>query len=268
VVKLKVELFKDFLKGGKYDPMKKKSLSLLITSILILNLFIVGNALAGQTIEKSSTPQKTEKPIKYLDNQGKIPSKWNLQKPEPKPHPDTPPPVEGNKDYKAPDNTNNIVTMSGSGDGINNISFSQFESGDIIVVLGTATGHAGEFDFSRYYYNLTDYCIWSANVEPVNGVQLEQPAKYRNYDEAYGLWVPSVSYSNRVGASNYCAAQNGEPYQLNAYKYDTTMWYCSKLAWGSYYVTVGVDLDADGGYYVWPVDLINDSQTSLFEYST
>jgi hypothetical protein len=28
-----------------------------------------------------------------------------------------------------------------------------------------------------------------------------------------------------------------------------------------------VDLDADGGYWVWPVDLVNDSQTSVFAMS-
>lgn len=248
--------------------LKNKSLSFLIIFTLILNLFVVGNVFAGQTPEKSSSSQKTEKPIKSLDKQGKIPSKWNLQKPEPKPHPDTPPPIEGNKDYKEPVNTNNVGIMSGNGDGVNNISFSQFDSGDIIVVTGTNFGHVGEFDLSRSRGNSTDYCFWAANTTPVNGVQLEQPSKYWKYDEAYGLWVPSVSYSNRIGASTYCEAQNGEPYQLNAYKYDTSMWYCSKLAWASYYVTVGVDLDADGGYYVWPIDLVNDNQTSIFEHST
>ena len=28
----------------------------------------------------------------------------------------------------------------------------------------------------------------------------------------------------------------------------------------------GVDLDADGGFWVWPVDLVNSSRTSLFGY--
>lgn len=149
-------------------------------------------------------------------------------------------------------------------------SFHHFRShfsGDIIVVTGSLTGHAGEFDWSRYY-DLDSYCIWSANTQPVNGVQLEQPVKYRNYDEAWGLWVPGASYNQRLKARDYCAAQDGEPYDILSSKSNQDSWYCSKLVWASYYYTsAGIDLDGDGGAWVKPEDLIIDTDTAMFEYS-
>lgn len=241
--------------------MKKISISFIIVLSFIFSLFIVGSAFADQPKEKT-----LRQPVKSLDKNGNIPDKWNLPKPKPKPHPDVPPPVPGNKDLKGI-NDPNIGILGGNGDGVNDISFDSFDSGDIIVGLGTPTGHSGEFDADRYLDRLDDYCIWSANVEPVDGVQLERPRKYReSYDEAYGLWVPSVPYQGRVVARDYCEDQLGEPYELNGYKNTTDEWYCSKLCWASYKWTAGVDLDADGGLYVWPVDLVNDSETSQLAY--
>ncbi len=185
-------------------------------------------------------------PVKRADANGAVPPKWDQPKPDIKAHADEQP-----------------ITAGGNGDGHNNIQFGAFEDGDIIVVLGTATGHAGEWDD---YYHITDssYCVWSANTLPGNDVLREAAVKYRTYDEAYGLWVPSVTLTNRVRARNYCRAQNNEPYNISSSKSDQTQWYCSKLVWGSYRYTVSLDLDADGGYWVWPVDLINDPATSVF----
>lgn len=245
--------------------MKRKPIFFIAVFSLIINLFIVGIALAAQPAD-TPDPQKADKPVKSLDKKGKIPAKWNLKKPVPKQHPDEPPPVEG---YMNTNNLNatDLGKSGGSGGGTNNISFNEFESGDLIVVLGTTTGHTGEFDLSRYRNNLDDYCIWSANTTPENGVQLEQPIKYRNYPEAYGLWVPGVSYTKRIEAKDFCENQKGEPYTVFTSKTSTSSWYCSKLDWASYYHTSGLDLDADGGYWVWPVDLVNDNDTSVFAYS-
>lgn len=219
----------------------KKIVSLLLT---ILMVFSVNVAFAAE-----GTPTNIEnESIKKMSMDGSIPAKWNLQKPKVETHEDSPP-----------------VTAGGDGDGSNDISFNNFDSGDIIVVTGTLTGHAGEFDF-RYYDNLYSFCIWSANIEPVNGVQLEQPTKYRNYDEAYGLWVPSAPYSLRLDARDYCVNQIGEPYDLTTLKTSEDRWYCSKLAWASYWHVTGLDLDGDLGLYVWPIDLVNDADTSLFAY--
>jgi len=199
-----------------------------------------------------------------------VPPEYNLPKPEElfAPHPDIP-----------PISTDDSASALAVGDGTNNISFASFTSGDIICVnatsfSATSPGHTGEWD--GYYYsssNLDKPCIWSAQ-KTLNKVLLEPPSKYHNYDVAYGLWVPSLSYYVRSNARNYCRNQSGEPYYIYSSKTDQTRWYCSKLAWASFYYNVNgthesadPDLDADGGYWVWPVDLINDSQVSIFAYS-
>lgn len=188
-------------------------------------------------------------PIKHRGRDGSVPQKWDLPKPAAERHPDDAP-----------------LTAGGDGSGDNRMNFAYYESGDMIIALGTLTGHAGEWD-SAYYSSIYSRCVWSANTTPVNGVQLETPIKYRGYDYAYGIWVPSLSYTKRAAARNYCRYQKGEPYVISSSKSDQSRWYCSKLLWSSYRYTSYVDLDADGGYWVWPVDLLNDSQTSVFEYA-
>lgn len=186
-------------------------------------------------------------PIKVPKADGTAPARWSLPKPATAPHADIAP-----------------ATAGGEGDGYNTLSFSQFDDGDIVVTGGTATGHAGEWDDRYWTGSLSDKCIWSANTAPVNGVQREEPRKYRAFDRAWALWVPSVSAAKREAARTYCKSQLGEPYDIASSKSDTSRWYCSKLAWGSYRSVAGVDLDADGGYWVWPIDLVNDSQTAVF----
>lgn len=247
--------------------MKKERIAFLLVISFLLSLFAAGNAFANQSMEKDSAIQNPETIIKSLDSKGNIPDQWNLPKPKVKPHPDVQPPVEGNPDIKKQEEPG-VQTLSGNGDGINSISFGRFADGDIIVVLGTPTGHSGEFHYAKYGGNINNYCIWSANTKPVNGVQLETAAKYRAYDEAYGLWVPSLSYSTRQLARGYCELQKGEPYDINSIKDDQAKWYCSKLCWASYWYIADKDLDADGGNWVWPIDLVNDSDTSVFEHAT
>ena len=180
---------------------------------------------------------------------GAVPARWNLPKPAVVPHDDVAPPGAGG-----------IL-----GDGQNTIAFTSFDTGDMIVVLGTTFGHAGCWSDTLYSASrgLYSYCIWSANTTPVNGVQLEQPVKYRAYDRAYGLWVPKKAGCGSAVVS-YCALQMGEPYNIVSSKTDYGRWYCSKLPWVGWKLKAGVDLDADGGSWVWPVDLVTDSDTAVF----
>lgn len=152
------------------------------------------------------------------------------------------------------------------GSGSNSISFGAFDDGDIVVVLDPAslTGHAGLFD-SRFYSDIRSYAVLSANMSPANGVQREQCLKYRASDHAWGLWVPGQT-SHGVAARNFAYKQMGKPYNIFASKTDLSSFYCSKLAWAAWRYTAGVDLDADGGYWVWPVDLVNSSRTRVFGY--
>jgi len=213
-----------------------KRLASLVALSLVIALSVPALAFAGA-------------PTKTLNADGSVPVSYDLAKPPSATHPDAQP-----------------STAGGTGDGSNNISFAAFDDGDIIVVLGTALGHAGEWDEGYYAAapSLYTKCIWSANTTPVNGVQREAPIKYRAYDRAYGLWVPSLSSTKRTAARTYCRGQVGEPYNINSSKSDQSRWYCSKLVWSSYRYTASADLDADSGFWVWPVDLLNDSQTALF----
>lgn len=146
----------------------------------------------------------------------------------------------------------------------NRISFAKFETGDICVAFSNPIGHAGLFDGGLYHGSASDYCMRSANVTPKNGVQLEQPAKYRLYDKAYGLWVPTAGSNGRYVARDFTKKQMGEPYDIGSRKSDYARWYCSKLAWAAYKSAVNIDLDVNGGFWVTPADLYLDGQTSLF----
>jgi len=185
--------------------------------------------------------------VKHANKDGSVPSRWDLPKPAKSSHADEAP-----------------TSAGGDGTGSNTLSFAAFDSGDMVVTGGTATGHAGEWDGYYFHGSLYDNCIWSANTSPADGVQREEPRKYRAYDYAWGIWVPSLSATRRASARSYCRSQSGEPYDIASSKSDQARWYCSKLCWSSYRYTSSVDLDGDGGYWVWPIDLVNDSQTSIF----
>ena len=212
-------------------------------------------------------PAASHAAYKELNADGSIPSQWNLAKPPKVAHPDVAPMLDNGSVGFA----GTPATRSGqpgtlaTGDGKNALSFADFGNGDIVVTGGTATGHAGEWDEGYFSGSLYDKCVWSANTKPVNGVQRETPQKYRNYDRAWGLWVPKATRTQRTSARSYCRSQSGEPYDIGSSKTNQAKWYCSKLAWASYkYVGAKLDLDGDGGYWVWPIDLVNDSDTSLF----
>lgn len=150
----------------------------------------------------------------------------------------------------------------------NLISFGLFRNGDIVAVFSPSsiTGHAGLFD-ERYYESLSSYAVWSANVSPKNGVQRERCSKYRAYDRAYALWVPSEA-NHGAAARTFAASQVGKPYNVFARKTDFSSFYCSKLVWAAWYTASGVDLDADGGVWVWPIDLVNSRYATVFGYWT
>lgn len=79
----------------------------------------------------------------------------------------------------------------------------------------------------------------------------------------------SILPSQRQDLVHFLRSKVGEPYysklefvadQTNfegVYKYDTGKWYCSKLVWAAYYSVFGIDLDSDGGYIVYPRDILN-----------
>jgi len=156
--------------------------------------------------------------------------------------------------------------ISGGNAGTNSISFTSLTDGDIVVVTDPNyfTGHAGLFDHS-HYSGILSYAMLSANVDPYNGVQYEKCAKYRLNDRAYALRVPQ-EYGHRIAVRDWASRQLGKPYSVLATKTDLSSFYCSKLAWAAYRYVSGVDLDADGGFWVWPIDLVNSRYTALIGY--
>jgi hypothetical protein len=198
---------------------------------------------------------------------------FGLVKPRLAPHRDTPP-VESQPALAGADNAStgmvsSLGTLSlsgGSSGGSNSISFASLSDGDIVVVLDPAslTGHAGLFD-RNHYSGILSYAMLSANVAPVNGVQYEKCAKYRLNEWAWALRVPQ-EFAHRVAVRNYAATQLGKPYSVFAAKTDLRSFYCSKLPWVAYHNVTGVDLDGDGGFWVWPADLILSRYTRVIGY--
>jgi hypothetical protein len=187
--------------------------------------------------------------FKRPNEDGSIPKRWDL-------------PTQ-----TIPSDDSTPTSAGGDGDGVNGLNFTNFADGDMVCAFpgGALTGHAGLWN-DRLHVTLTSRCVWSANTTPVNGVQLETPAKYRKYDYAYGIWVPG-KYTYGTSVVSWCAAQAGEPYDIMSVKSDYSRWYCSKLAWAGWKVKTGLDLDADGGYWVKPADLVNSAYTRTFAYS-
>jgi hypothetical protein len=212
-------------------------------------------ALSLALVCTAPAPAVGEEPhYKVTAPDGAVPIEWSLAKPAAEPHEDGP---------------SGVQLIGTTVSRTNGITFTYFESGDMVVVggIGSPLGHAGLFDGAYYTAGISSYAIWSANTAPVNGVQRERCAKYRNYDKAWALWVPRY-YDHRFQARSYCRAQVGEPYDLSSTKTDQTRWYCSKLCWAAWRYTAGADLDADGGWWVAPIDLVNDRDTSVFGYWT
>jgi len=146
----------------------------------------------------------------------------------------------------------------------NALPISGFRDGDIILGFNAwSVGHSGIMDATRGI-GLTSSCVWSAVKESPGCVTLEKPSKYRGYDWAYGLWVPSAYASQRTSARRFCSSQLGERYNLFSAKSDHTQWYCSKLPWAGYSQRAYRDLDVNGGYWVTPADLYNDGDTRVF----
>lgn len=161
--------------------------------------------------------------------------------------------------------TDSMPDDAGSpGDGNNNLRFDLFDDGDIILGFDSwSVGHAGILDGTRSI-SASTYCVWSAVKTAPTCVSLEQGVKYRSYDYAYGLYVPGSTLTQRSGARRFASYQRGEPYVLASPKTDYSRWYCSKLAWAGYKTQAARDLDANGGYWVTPVDLYNDAETRVF----
>lgn len=81
---------------------------------------------------------------------------------------------------------------------------------------------------------------------------------YWNHSSVYsrvGLWYPYMTNSQRNQIVQYMKSQLGENYSFSS-KSNTSSWYCSKLQWRAYKQVLNIDIDYDGGSYVFPEDIL------------
>jgi len=95
-----------------------------------------------------------------------------------------------------------------------------------------------------------------------------------------GDWAKSSTYERKVlfpkpllglssstmnQISSYIDSQIGKPYDFEG-KLILDSFYCSKLVWIAYYLKANVDIDTDGGYWVWPNDIIIDDDIAYLSF--
>lgn len=172
-----------------------------------------------------------------------------------------------------------------SGDG-NNMPWTYFYYGDIVVMRNDGCSYSGYpcywshsamFDTDWDTGSESAFAFWSAypngaapsdnssSPYSVNGVVgLQSKASVHAYSSAQALWAPSTTAAQQIDTTWYAYYQRGEPYSTIAKKTKAKKWYCSKIPYRAYLKKTGLNLDYDGGYYVFPDDIYNDGDVSVF----
>ncbi len=167
-----------------------------------------------------------------------------------------------------------------TGDG-NSFSVSAITTGEFVLpdLYGICPqgliNHAAIYDKSKYYSNASA-CFLSANNDNNEsgkgytyiGVNYESPNYYRDaFDQVYVGLVTGVSDANEVKAYEKVkgVASVGEQYSLTTIKSTTSEWYCSKVVWYGYNYALNIDIDFDGGIWVFPVDIYNSGKVTLWK---
>ncbi|MCB4747938.1 MAG: hypothetical protein LGB54_05000 [Sulfurovum sp.] len=101
------------------------------------------------------------------------------------------------------------------------------------------------------HYGLTDYANKSGNSDwtTIEGYE-------------YTAWSPSDSKRNDVLQFAYSRVGKTS-YSLLVSKNNRNKSYCSSFIWQAFYDS-GVNLDSDGGFFVWPRDITNHSSVMMF----
>ncbi|NLU53030.1 MAG: hypothetical protein GXX10_09255 [Clostridiaceae bacterium] len=157
--------------------------------------------------------------------------------------------------------------------GQNNISFSLFEDGDIILVhdgfcIYGYYRHAGTYD-ATYGKFVSAQAKDSGNGK---GVIWESKTWYTdNYDEAVGMAVDYYKSDRQTvikEVMKFLRDQLGKPYSLVPGYNVRDKWYCSKLPWVGWKEKSGIDI-SNGDYLIGmciPDDIYYDADTFLFAY--
>ena len=89
-----------------------------------------------------------------------------------------------------------------------------------------------------------------------------------NHSSVYNrcaMWYPNMTNSQRNAIITYMRNQIGKPYQISS-KTNTSKWYCSKLVWRAYKEALNIDIDSDGGTYVFPDDILESPLTNVIYF--
>ncbi|TYA14604.1 hypothetical protein FRY98_02660 [Paenibacillus faecis] len=152
--------------------------------------------------------------------------------------------------------------IGGNGDGVNSLTLQGRDKGDIVLQNDPGLSIQGYINHAGIYDGTTsDVCIYTA--QPDIGVTWETVDQWRNHDDAYVL-TTGYTTATQASAFNwaYSLAGYGETYYWYAGKDDDDSWYCSKVAWRGYDM-MAIDLDYNGGYWVFPDDILQSSKTYL-----
>ncbi len=95
---------------------------------------------------------------------------------------------------------------------------------------------------------------------PEGGIQVRTLEGFVADSGAYVIAHRLVEWSEAVaqGAVDYAIAHIGTPYDYNYFggKDTEDVMYCSEMVWRAY-LSQGIDLDSNGGAWVWPDDIVN-----------
>lgn len=150
--------------------------------------------------------------------------------------------------------------------------------GNILWVADIAVGYMpnsikGAFGHAGVVYKLNNGLNYGGNPNNSNTKTMEAVGDRPNtndevVEESYNsywtsnnfnwlllIYAPNLSWSERSDIKDYAKAQDPDTYSLSSPKWNTSSWYCSKLVWKSYKEKTNMDIDYDGGYYVYPVDM-------------
>ncbi len=152
--------------------------------------------------------------------------------------------------------------------GSNNIDYTYFTDGDIILV------HDGFCPYGYYRHGgiFVEEEGKFISAQMGQGVIWESKSKYHGYDEAIGLYVdykmdiPEQRKYATDAIVNYLKQQLGEPYKLSS-KSDESSWYCTKLPWKGWSKITNVDIDENSGAFCFPDNIYRDTDTVIFEFA-
>ncbi|GIM44687.1 hypothetical protein DNHGIG_02360 [Collibacillus ludicampi] len=146
------------------------------------------------------------------------------------------------------------------------ITLGPLVNGDIILGASPTNGSKSSVPYG-YFRHAAMYDSGNGNfisAMPGIGVYRETTSFWSNgYNVVRNMYVTNASYTQRQSVVQNAAAHIGEPYNFGSSKTDISSWYCSKLPWFEYNKWASIDIDANGGYWVTPDDIYNDSDVTL-----